>query len=119
MQRRSLLRAAGLAAAPLAAPRLALGSETRVLNFVPYADVASPDPIWSSTYATRTSALAVFDTLYGTDETLTARPQMVEGHVTEDDGKCWRLTLREALVFHGICSSPCVLSGVSGWRIAA
>ena len=115
MRRRSLLRtAAALAsAAPLAAPRLALGDAARVLNFVPYADVASADPIWSSTYATRTSALAVFDTLYGTDEALAASPQMVEGHAEENDGRLWRLTLREGLVFHDgepVLARDCVAS---------
>lgn len=97
MRRRHLLRAAALA--PFA-PRLATAEASKTLNFVPYADVAAVDPIWSSTYATRTHALAVFDTLYGTDEALAVQPQMVEGHVTENDGRLWRLTLREGLVFH-------------------
>ena len=117
MHRRNLLRAVALAAVPLAAPRLALGGDARVLNFVPYADVASPDPIWSSTYATRTSALAVFDTLYGTDERLAPQPQMVEGHTIEDDGKRWRLTLREGLVFHDgekVLARDCVAS-INRW----
>jgi peptide/nickel transport system substrate-binding protein len=114
MHRRNFfLAAASLAAAPLAAPRLARGQAGKVLNFVPYADVAATDPIWSSTYATRTSALAVFDTLYGVDETLAARPQMVEGHVVEEDGRRWTLTLREGLVFHDgerVLARDCVAS---------
>ena len=32
----------------------------------------------------------VFDTLYGLDENYKAQPQMVEGHVIEDDGKTWK-----------------------------
>ncbi|RAI57983.1 ABC transporter substrate-binding protein [Roseicella frigidaeris] len=109
MHRRSLL----LAAASLAAPRLAGAAAGKLLTFVPYADVAAPDPIWSSTYATRTSALAVFDTLYGVDEALTARPQMVEGHVVEEEGRRWTLTLREGLVFHDgekVLARDCVAS---------
>jgi peptide/nickel transport system substrate-binding protein len=113
MHRRSLLVAASLASIPLASPRIALGQARRVLNFVPYADVASPDPIWSSTYATRTSALAIFDTLYGVDENLVARPQMVEGHVVADEGRLWTLKLRDGLVFHDgarVLARDCVAS---------
>jgi peptide/nickel transport system substrate-binding protein len=114
MHRRTLLHtAAASVGAALAAPRLALAAGARELAFVPYADVAAPDPIWSSTYATRTSALAVFDTLYGSDETLVPRPQMVEGHVLDDDGKRWTLTLREGLVFHDgekVLARDCVAS---------
>jgi peptide/nickel transport system substrate-binding protein len=118
MQRRSLLvAAASLTSTPLVAPRIALGQARKTLNFVPYADVASPDPIWSSTYATRTSALAVFDTLYGVDENLVARPQMVEGHVVSEDGKLWTLRLRDGLVFHDgerVLARDCVAS-INRW----
>ena len=80
VHRRTLLAAsAGL----LAAPRLALADDSRVLRFVPYADVAIIDPIWSTNYATRTHAHLVFETLYGVDETLTPHPQMVAGDVVE------------------------------------
>ena len=52
MHRRNLLTAAAL----LAAPCLARADETRILRFVPYADVAIIDPSWSTNYATRTHA---------------------------------------------------------------
>jgi peptide/nickel transport system substrate-binding protein len=42
----------------------------------------------------------VFDTLYGTDAQYRVQPQMVEGAVTENDGREWRLTLRDGLRFH-------------------
>ena len=42
----------------------------------------------------------VFDTLYGLDETFAAQPQMVEGHLVENDGTLWTLRLREGLRFH-------------------
>ncbi len=58
------------------------------------------DPTFSTAYTTRTHALAVFDTLYGLDEQLQPHPQMVAGHVVEDGGLTWRLTLRDGLVFH-------------------
>ena len=113
MRRRRLLQSLTLAPAALAAPRPALADPTKILTFVPYADVAATDPIWSSSYATRTAALAVYDTLYGSDENLVAHPQMVAGHVVEQDGLLWRLTLREGLVFHDgerVLARDCVAS---------
>ncbi|MBR0647080.1 ABC transporter substrate-binding protein [Plastoroseomonas hellenica] len=115
MQRRQFLHAAAasLAAAPFAAPRIARAQDQRVLRFVPYADVAVVDPIWTTAYATRTHALAVFDTLYGTAADFSVHPQMVAGHAVEDDGRLWRLTLREGLRFHDgapVLARDCVAS---------
>ncbi|WP_239509877.1 ABC transporter substrate-binding protein, partial [Klebsiella oxytoca] len=42
----------------------------------------------------------VFDTLYGRDAEGRLQPQMVEGHVVEQDGLRWTLRLREGLRFH-------------------
>ena len=49
---------------------------------------------------TRDHGFMVFDTLYGQDDNYAIRPQMLEGHVTENDGKTWKLTLRDGLKFH-------------------
>ena len=67
---------------------------------MPYADLALIDPIITTNYVTRTHALMVFDMLYGLDAQFRAQPQMVAGHTVEEDGKLWRLTLRDGLVFH-------------------
>jgi len=88
------------AAAALAAPGIARGQGGNVLRFVPSADVTVLDPIISVAYVTRNHALMVFDTLYGIDAHNVVRPQMVEGHTVEQDGKVWTLTLREGLRFH-------------------
>ena len=97
MKRRSLLKSS---AAALAAPRLARAEAVRVLKFVPQGDLALLDPVQTPLFVTRNHALLVFDTLYGTDAEWKVQPQMVAGHVVENDGKTWRLTLREGLRFH-------------------
>lgn len=74
MDRRQFLKTSAAASALIAAPGLALGQDARVLRFVPYADVAIIDPIWTTAYATRTHALLVFDTLFGLDENLQPQP---------------------------------------------
>ncbi|WP_160000682.1 ABC transporter substrate-binding protein [Roseomonas sp. 18066] len=100
--RRQLLGslAAGALAAPLAAPRLALAQDARILRFVPNADLAVLDPVWTTAYVTRNHAMLVFDTLYGHDAGYVPQPQMVEGHEVAADGLQWKLTLRESLRFH-------------------
>jgi len=86
--------------AALAAPRPAAAQGARTLRFVPQSDLGILDPIWTAAYVTRNHGLMVFDQLYGLDERYEPRPQMVEGHVVEEDGRRWTLTLREGLRFH-------------------
>ena len=110
MGRRAVLAAAGAA---LALPSVARAADARVLKFIPQSDLTVLDPVWTTAYVTRNHALLVFDTLYGIDAGYAARPQMVEGHVVEDDGKLWRLTLRPGLRFHDgapVLARDCVAS---------
>ncbi|WBV45188.1 ABC transporter substrate-binding protein [Pseudoroseomonas cervicalis] len=99
MRRRDLML--GVAAASLAAPRLARAADPRsVLRFAPQADLASIDPIQSNAYVSRNHAALVYDTLFGVDENYRPLPQMLEGHTLSDDKLEWVLTLREGLAFH-------------------
>ena len=98
MRRRRFLQLAG---AGLAMPSIGRAAgANRVLRFVPQADLALLDPIVTTAFVTRNHGFMVFDTLYGVDDAYVARPQMVAGHVVEQDGLLWRLTLREGLRFH-------------------
>ncbi len=97
IRRRTFLGAGSLA---LAAPRLGGAASGRTLRFAPYSDVATLDPVWTTINSTRTHGFLVYDTLYGWDAQFRPQPQMVEGHVVEDDGRRWTLTLREGLLFH-------------------
>ena len=112
MKRRTLL--AGIAAAPaLSAPRLALSQGRNVLKFIPQTDLTVADPIMATVYATRDHSYMVFDTLYGTDSQYRTTPQMVAGHVVENDGKLWKLTLRDGLKWHDgppVLAKDCVAS---------
>ncbi|MFH5923125.1 ABC transporter substrate-binding protein [Roseomonas xinghualingensis] len=97
MRRRSFL---GSGTALLVAPRISYGAESKVLRFVPQSDVGVFDPAFTTAHVTRNHAYLVYDTLFGTDDGFNVSPQMVEGYVTEDDGRTWRLTLRDGLRFH-------------------
>jgi peptide/nickel transport system substrate-binding protein len=111
MRRRTLLGAA--AAGSFATPRLARAQGSSVLRFVPQADLAVLDPIFTTAAVTTNHALMVFDTLYGLDAQYQPHPQMVAGHEVSDDNKTWVLTLREGLKFHDgepVRAQDCVAS---------
>jgi len=114
MLRRHFLGGVSLAAiAPLAMPRLARAQNAATLRFVPFVDLSLLDPVATTATPTRNHAFLVFDTLYGLDADFQPQPQMVQGHVVEDDGKLWKLTLRDGLKFHdgsAVTARDCVAS---------
>jgi peptide/nickel transport system substrate-binding protein len=113
MRRRTFLAAS---AATLALPAVVQAQSKRVLKFIPQSDLAVLDPVWTTAYVTRNHGYMVFDTLYGQtgqEEGFKATPQMVAGHVVENDGKTWKLTLRDGLMFHTgekVLARDCVAS---------
>lgn len=102
MHRRNFLLsgvAAGLGGT-LAAPRLGLAQDSRVLRFVPQADLPNLDPVAGTQLVVRNGSLLVYDMLYGLGADLQPKPQMCEGHEVSDDGKVWTFRLRPGLKFH-------------------
>ncbi len=101
MRRRDLLKlSAGAGLATLAAPHVGRAATENTLRFVPDSDLTIVDPFVTAAFVTRMHALMAYDTLYGQDDAFAVHPQMVEGHQIENDGKLWRLTLRDGLRFH-------------------
>ncbi len=109
------------AAAQLAMPAISQAAD-RVLKFIPQSDLAVLDPIWTTAYVTRNHAFMVWDTLYGQSgptNGFKAQPQMVDGHVVDNDGKTWTLTLRDGLLFHTgekVLARDCVAS-IKRWAV--
>jgi peptide/nickel transport system substrate-binding protein len=97
--RRKLFQTAA-AASVLSAPRLSRAQPGKTFRYIPQADLGALDPHWTTAYVTLIHGFLVFDTLYGVDERFQPHPQMVAGHVVEDDGRRWTLTLRDGLKFH-------------------
>ncbi len=86
--------------APFLSPRAMAAPDNKTLRFVPSGDLATFDPIGTTSYVVRNAALLVWDTLYGVDESQVPQPQMVESGSVSDDGLVWTFTLREGLLFH-------------------
>src|ERR1700723_2915781 len=103
IERRGFLKTATGAAtlAPtLTTPRLSLAADSRTLRFIPQANLANLDPIWTTQYVVRNGSLLIWDMLYGVDDHLQPRPQMAEGHEASSDFKTWTFRLRPGLKFH-------------------
>lgn len=113
MNRRQFLQTSLAAGAAAAAPNLVRAERATTITFVPHADLASVDPVWTTADITRNFSLAVYDTLYGYDAGFKVRPQMVKGHTVSEDGKEWLLTLRDGLKFHDgtpVLAKDCIAS---------
>lgn len=103
MKRRTFLAggaAVAAGSAVLGAPAIVRAQSTRVLRFVPEADVVIFDPVVTPSWQTRDYAYLVYDTLFGMDDQYRPQPQMLEGYNVDQDGLLWTLTLREGLKFH-------------------
>ena len=105
MDRRTFLKnaagAVGVAASgSLATPAISQRAAARTLRFVPHADLANLNPVWSSAYVVRNAAAMVWDNLYGADEKLQPQRQMVEAEEVSADGLTWTFRLRPGLKFH-------------------
>ena len=62
---------------------------------------------------TRNIGFQIYDVLFGRDEQMNPKPQMLAGYVIEDDGKRWVMTLRENQWFHDgekVLARDCVAS---------
>ena len=103
----------------MAAPRLSLAAGSNVLRFVPQANLANLDPIWTTQYVVRNGALLIWDMLYGVNDKLEPQPQMVEAHEASADFKTWTFKLRPGLKFHD--NEPVlakdVVASVTRWMV--
>ncbi len=105
MKRRQFITfAAAASSSALARPNVARAQgqagAPSVLKFVPQSDLTLLDPVFNTALVTRNHGMMVYDQLYGLDSSYTAQPQLVAGHVVEDDGHTWRITLRDGPTFH-------------------
>jgi peptide/nickel transport system substrate-binding protein len=113
--------AGALAASRLAAPALAQPGAARTLRFVPQANLANFDPIWGTQYVVRNAAAVVWDTLYGFDDKLVPRRQMIESEEVTSDGLVWTFKLRSGLKWHDgepVLARDCVAS-LARWAVRA
>src|SRR3984957_16780661 len=88
------------AAAGLALPAMGKGAAGAPVKFIPQSDLTVLDPIVNTVYTVRNHGYMVFDTLFGMDGQTRMQPQMLDSFSVEDDGKRWKLRLRDGLLWH-------------------
>jgi peptide/nickel transport system substrate-binding protein len=115
VSRRQLVQGATAAAAAvtLGVPSVHAQKDRQTLRFVAEADLKILDPVWTTAYITRNHAYLVYDTLFGTDENLKIKPQMVDQTIVSADGMKYTFTLRDDLRWHDgqpVLSEDCVES---------
>jgi len=99
-RRQFLVGTAATATVALAGRRVTAPTKGATLRFIPHADLKVLDPIWTTAYITRNHSYMIYDTLFGTDEKLQIKPQMIERWGSTDKGLRWSFTLRDGLKFH-------------------
>ena len=97
MNRRQFL---AVSAATLAAPSIVRAEGSRVLRFVPQANLSSLDAVAGTQYVVRNASLLIWDQLFGVDSKFNITPQMAEGYDASPDFKTWTIKLRPGLKFH-------------------
>ena len=114
ISRRQVVKSAvATTAVVLGAPAVHALDEQQVLRIIAEADLKVLDPIWTTAYITRNHGYLVYDTLFGTDENLQIKPQMVDRTTVSADGMKYTFTLRDGLRWHDgqpVLSEDCVES---------
>jgi peptide/nickel transport system substrate-binding protein len=115
LSRRQILGGAAATTAAITLHGSSVRAQKRggTLRFVAQADLKILDPVWTTAYITRNHGYLVYDTLFGTDETLQIKPQMVDHVTVSKDGMKYTFTLRDGLRWHDgqpVQSEDCVES---------
>ena len=109
---------AGLTATTALAGTAAFAEET--MRAVLSARLGVLDPVATTSYATRTFAYLVYDTLISVDSNGEYQPQMLEGWEVSDDGMVYTFTLRDGLKFSDgadVTSADAVASIKRWWQV--
>ena len=117
MKRRTFLGTSAAIGATLAAPRISLAQNSRVLRFIPQANLSSLDAVAGTQYVVRNAAMMIWETLYGVDSNFVPHPQMAEGHTVNADFTDWTFKLRDGLTWHDgeKVTSKDVIASIKRW----
>ena len=106
-----LLRLLSLGLLALAVALPAAAQQT--LKIVMHSDLKVLDPIWASAQISRTHGYMVYDTLFGLDDQLVPKPQMVGDWNVDAAGLVYTFVLRDGLAWHDgqpVTAEDCIAS---------
>ena len=102
-----------VAAAAAAFVFTASASAQTVLKVALHSDLKIVDPVWTTALISTHHGNMIYDTLFGLDDKLVVRPQMVDKWELSADKLTWTFTLREGLEWHDgqpVTGADCVAS---------
>jgi len=118
--RRTVVTAALAAvAAPGIVRAQARPPKSRTVTAVLAGDLATYDPIWTTANITAYHGAMVYDTLFGIDDKLQPKPQMVSKYAASDDQLTWSFELRDGLKFSdgtAVTATDCAAS-IRRWAV--
>jgi peptide/nickel transport system substrate-binding protein len=83
------------------------------LRMVPFTNLRTVDPIWTTSGITLDHGYMVYDTLFAMDREYRPQPQMVDKYTVTDGGMKYTFTLRKGLMWHDgtpVTARDCVAS---------
>ena len=89
-----------LAAAVARLSRPSAAQAKKTLRAVLHADVRTLDPFWTTQTIAGIHGMLVYDTLFGNDDKLDPKPQMVDKYDGQRGRSIYTFTLRDGLKFH-------------------
>ncbi|WP_341910054.1 ABC transporter substrate-binding protein [Ferrovibrio terrae] len=89
----------------------------KVLRFIPHAGLRITDPIITTAFMSRNHGYMIYDTLFGVDDKMQVKPQMVEKYDLSGDKLTYTFILRDGLKFHdgAPVTSTDVLASLKRW----
>ncbi len=93
------LAAAGAASAPGVLRAQSRPPASRTVRAVMHGDIPTYDPIWTTANMSAYHGAMVYDQLFGVDDKLEPKPQMVSKYGVSDDQLTWTFELRDGLKF--------------------
>ena len=116
---KSGLAAAGAVAAPGVLTAQTRPPASRTIRAVMHGDIPTYDPIWTTANMSAYHGAMVYDTLFGIDDKLQPKPQMVEKYGASDDQLTWTFQLRDGLKFSdgtNVTAADCAAS-IRRWAV--
>jgi peptide/nickel transport system substrate-binding protein len=95
----------------------AVAQDKKTLRFIPHSGLRVTDPIITTAFMSRNHGYMIYDTLFGVDDKMQVKPQMVEKYEISGDKLTYTFTLRDGLKFHdgAPVTSADVLQSLKRW----
>ena len=95
----------------------AVAQDKKTLRFIPHSGLRITDPIITTAFVSRNHGYMIYDTLFGVDDKMQVKPQMVEKYEISGDKLTYTFTLRDGLKFHNGApvTSTDVIASLQRW----